>query len=370
MVNRVTCKGADYDVIVIGAGPAGCAAAIELASSGRSVLVVEKRMFPRPKVCGGCLSAPAVVRAKALLGSRCPLPGIATSRMTLSMGRYRVSCRPRGLAWMTPRGEFDACLADAARAAGAEIRFGEAARLEPDAGKCDVVIGKQRLRGEFILMASGLGALPDDLGVRQRGPAPDMVAQQWVQPAAAELPALGEVELHWLNGGYVGLATPEADHCVIALAVKTKELSGRSPLDMLRKLNPHAPLWKRISPDAPRSFAAKGTASFPWMPDQLALQNVLFIGDAAGYAEPFAGTGIHQALRSARCAVSAISAGDNVLTRYATSMGRHRRTLWRTRKLSSVLRFVAGCLPERLTLPFVRTGLAWGLERVHVRGIL
>ncbi len=49
-----------YDAIVIGAGPAGSTAAIELARQGRSVAIVEKASFPRRKVCGEFLSATTV----------------------------------------------------------------------------------------------------------------------------------------------------------------------------------------------------------------------------------------------------------------------------------------------------------------------
>ena len=45
------------DAIIVGAGPAGCTAAIRLASAGWSVAIVEKRAFPRRKVCGECIAA-------------------------------------------------------------------------------------------------------------------------------------------------------------------------------------------------------------------------------------------------------------------------------------------------------------------------
>ena len=48
---------ADYDAIVIGAGPAGATTAIRLAQAGWSVALVEKRDFPRRKVCGECIAA-------------------------------------------------------------------------------------------------------------------------------------------------------------------------------------------------------------------------------------------------------------------------------------------------------------------------
>ena len=46
-----------YDVIIIGGGPAGAAAAFFLGQAGRKVLVLEKEIFPRYKTCGGAVSA-------------------------------------------------------------------------------------------------------------------------------------------------------------------------------------------------------------------------------------------------------------------------------------------------------------------------
>ena len=46
-----------FDAVIIGAGPAGSAAAIWLARAGWSVALVEKQAFPRRKVCGECMAA-------------------------------------------------------------------------------------------------------------------------------------------------------------------------------------------------------------------------------------------------------------------------------------------------------------------------
>jgi 2-polyprenyl-6-methoxyphenol hydroxylase-like FAD-dependent oxidoreductase len=48
---------ADADALVIGAGPAGAAAAIFLAQAGWHVVLVEQSVYPRQKVCGECLTA-------------------------------------------------------------------------------------------------------------------------------------------------------------------------------------------------------------------------------------------------------------------------------------------------------------------------
>ncbi len=56
----------DVDVVIIGAGPAGCATAIELAQAGFDVTIVEQRRLPRPKTCAGLLSPRAIAHLGAL----------------------------------------------------------------------------------------------------------------------------------------------------------------------------------------------------------------------------------------------------------------------------------------------------------------
>jgi menaquinone-9 beta-reductase len=56
----------DCDVLVIGAGPAGAVAATLLARKGLNVRIVERKAFPRRKICGACLSGSAVAALQAL----------------------------------------------------------------------------------------------------------------------------------------------------------------------------------------------------------------------------------------------------------------------------------------------------------------
>src|SRR5437879_13910335 len=55
-----------YDVLVVGAGPSGAAAAYWLAQQGRRVLVVEKKRYPREKTCGDGLTPRAVKELNAM----------------------------------------------------------------------------------------------------------------------------------------------------------------------------------------------------------------------------------------------------------------------------------------------------------------
>src|SRR5260370_14787903 len=59
-LSQLTDDRRSWDVIVIGAGPAGAMAAYELARRSLRVLLVDKSAFPRPKVCGCCLNGQAL----------------------------------------------------------------------------------------------------------------------------------------------------------------------------------------------------------------------------------------------------------------------------------------------------------------------
>ena len=49
-----------YDVIIVGAGPAGCASAYELSGKGLKIALIDKEFFPRDKICGDALSADVI----------------------------------------------------------------------------------------------------------------------------------------------------------------------------------------------------------------------------------------------------------------------------------------------------------------------
>jgi choline dehydrogenase-like flavoprotein len=74
----MTLSRTKYDLIVIGAGPAGCAAAITAARTGASVLLHERGHFPRHKVCGEFVSAESLdPSGKNAIGGKLAYPGPA-----------------------------------------------------------------------------------------------------------------------------------------------------------------------------------------------------------------------------------------------------------------------------------------------------
>ena len=126
---------ARFDVIVVGAGPAGSTAARELAAGGSRVLVLDKETFPRYKACGGGIP----LRTEQLLPF--PIDAVvedSVHRLDVAYqgkwGFVRDSGPP--FAHMVMRDRFDALLLEQAQRAGAEFRPGVTVRsLDRDRGR-------------------------------------------------------------------------------------------------------------------------------------------------------------------------------------------------------------------------------------------
>ncbi|MEO7804472.1 MAG: FAD-dependent monooxygenase, partial [Actinomycetota bacterium] len=120
---------AEYDAIVVGAGPGGSAAARYLASTGARVLVLEKKQFPRAKTCGDGLTPRAIkVLDDMGLGSQLAKYQRVHGLRVLAHGRTLEIEFPKGAGYphfglVRPRLDLDKEVAQHAQDAGAEYRF-------------------------------------------------------------------------------------------------------------------------------------------------------------------------------------------------------------------------------------------------------
>jgi geranylgeranyl reductase family protein len=156
----------EYDVIVVGGGPGGSAAAYFLASSGARVVVLEKKQFPRAKVCGDGLT-PRSVKSLNEMGLTPETRSYQRVRglRVIGAGRSMELDWPNlsnfpGYGLVRARKDLDADIARRAQAAGAEIRTRTEA-VEPvlDGGK---LVGVRWIRSE---KAEGGGVIKADEGV-------------------------------------------------------------------------------------------------------------------------------------------------------------------------------------------------------------
>ncbi|MDZ7675893.1 MAG: geranylgeranyl reductase family protein [Acidimicrobiales bacterium] len=158
------------DVVVVGAGPAGAAAAISLARAGRDVIVVDKAAFPRDKCCGDGLTALALRLSERLgldpttIPSWMPVDAATVSGPPTPSNprghsvRFPLPPGPGVHAAVARRSEYDAALVDLARRAGATVLEGHAlqgATEEDDRVTLDVA-GVGRLHTRYVVAADGM----------------------------------------------------------------------------------------------------------------------------------------------------------------------------------------------------------------------
>ncbi len=358
-----------WDVLVIGAGPAGALAARELARAGHAVLLIDKSAFPRYKVCGGCLNGRALAALAAadlghLVSDR---GGVALRAFRWRTAHHEVDLRlPEGTA--LSREGLDAALLQAAIEAGAAFLPLYHARLgDPRPGSRPVDLRRAgvaaEVEGRVIVMASGLGAAGASIAWRR--------ARIGLGAIAATAPAdyrPGTIYMASSTGGYAGLVRVEAGRLEIAAACDRAVLRGaggpaRWVEGLLREV-----AWP--VPEGIDRLAWRGTPPLTQRAERLAGERVFLIGDAAAYVEPFTGEGMGWALASALAvlplAARAVVHWEPGLIR---EWGRvYRRAIgpqWVCRSVARALRHprLAGtCARALKTVPRLATPL---LQRIH-----
>ncbi len=288
-----------WDTIIIGAGPAGSIAARVLALAKRSVLLIDKHNFPRPKVCGGCLNASA---HKSL--AACGLGDLPSLLRARPLNELRVFIEgneqhlPLNGNVALSRDVLDHALVLGAIEAGAEfIPDASAERIELlDHARLIHLHHGTPLHARAVLVAAGLqstlidGELPEIIAADSRlGIGAAVVAAPPYYSDGAVFMACGA-------GGYVGMVRQEDARLNIAAAFDSAYLrefphpglavaeilqhAGLPPIDALRDARWHG---------TPRLTRCRTRVSAP---------RLLVLGDAASYVEPFTGEGMAWAMRS------------------------------------------------------------------------
>jgi flavin-dependent dehydrogenase len=304
---EVACRR--WDVAVIGAGPSGAFAAYHLARRGAAVLLIDRATFPRPKVCGCCLSPAAqTMLARAGLGNL-PTDCGAVPLTTLRLAAGGRQARLPLLGWVAlSRERFDAALVDAACRAGATFLPGTHARLGgvgDDARACVLRRGGEEaeVAAALVLAADGLGGqllsraalVPVCISPRSR------VGAGVTMTDAASDYAPHSVFMACGTSGYVGLVRLEDRRLNVAAAFDSAFLRdcgcpGTAAARVLAEVGWPMP---RGLTDAPW----RGTPALTRSAEHPAAPRVLALGDAAGYVEPFTGEGIAWALGAAEAVV-------------------------------------------------------------------
>ncbi len=288
-----------YDAIVLGAGPAGSAAARQLALAGYSVLLIDRAAFPRDKVCGCTLNAHAVQMLHQLgLSDSLAQRARPASNLALCFRHRRVSLALHGSVTISRR-ELDSALANAAVAAGADFRCGCRARIishaSPDVELAESRGKRYRVRARLIIDARGLVGG----GRRRIAPMPRFGAGALVD---ADLLAhrQEDVLLSVAEAGYAGIARLRDGRSVVAAAL-LPGAAGSVAGNIAALLAPAG-----VHREFVDAVSWQGTPAFASYAESLINGNTLAVGDAAAYVEPFTGEGIAWALESALAAAELV----------------------------------------------------------------
>jgi geranylgeranyl reductase family protein len=313
----------DADVVIVGAGPSGSAAAYHLASAGLDVALLEKTTFPREKVCGDGLT-PRAVKQLVAMGVDTDGPGwIRNKGLRVIGGGVRLELRWPELAdfpdygLVRTRYDFDKILARRARAAGAKL-FERTLVTAPLLDRAGRVVGVSattgpdkrpvEVRAPLVLACDGVsGRLALSLGIARRENRPMGVAvrryfisprhdddylESWLElwdsstQSQTLLPGYG-----WIFG--VGDGRSNVGLGVLNTASSFKQADYRRMLASW--LGGLPPEWGYVEENA--TGPVRGAAlpmGFNRTPHYT--RGLLLVGDAAGMVNPFNGEGIAYAM--------------------------------------------------------------------------
>lgn len=304
-----------WDIVVVGAGPAGAMAALECARHGVKVLLVEKSTWPRYKVCGCCLNLHALASLEDA-----GLTGLAEQAGGQPIGRFEMRAANRGAIVPLPggmalsRARLDAALVEAAEGAGAVFLPETTARLSSGSDAARSVILKCRngfvtITAKIVLAADGLGGrLLKSMQPFDSTPEDDsrIGAGALLEHAPAAY-APGTIYMACGRHGYVGLVRIEDGLLDVAAAFDGDWVKAQGGMPRAAEAVLSEAGFDPVPGLADANW--KGTPLLTRQASTLAAHRFLVLGDAAGYVEPFTGEGMAWALASGR-AIAPIVCGS------------------------------------------------------------
>lgn len=296
--------GTRWDVVVIGAGPAGAFAAYKLARRGLAVLLVEKQLLPRYKVCGCCLSHASLQLLAELAPELLALQPKSTHEMRLFVDSKDIALPiPQGLS--LSREILDSFLTINAIRSGATFSMGVTAKVDPIMGaelRKVSLYDQGAEAGVFagcVLVADGLNGL--SLSNLPHFNAVVDVRQSKIGAGAISTDKSafrdGIIYMACADEGYVGAVVVEDGAVNIAAAISPR--SSRGGGSMAAAVSHILESTGMPVPEDLLALDWKGTVALTRKRKQLADERIFVIGDSAAYVEPFTGEGMLWALSTA-----------------------------------------------------------------------
>jgi geranylgeranyl reductase family protein len=285
-----------YDLIVIGAGPAGASAARVAAKKGLRTLLVEKEKVPRHKLCGGGVTPKVLRRLDFTLPKE--LIECETRATRIHVGG---NCFPfetgRPIAYMTSRAPFDAFLTDKAKDAGTElVDQSPAQRIARTGSYVEVKTPGRTFQAKMIIGADGMGGPTASAGNLYEHWKPNevlyaletevQVGEGAVQDFIGDS-AYFDLYFGVSRAGY-GWVFPKDDHLTVGVGCRLSAL--RDAQGLFKGFLKQVPelIGREIPKPQAHLIPIGGAAKVPTVNDRM-----LLAGDSAGHAEPLFGEGIY-----------------------------------------------------------------------------
>lgn len=339
----------EYDIIIVGAGPAGSAAALYAAKYGMKVLLLEKEKFPRDKICGDALSGKSVgvLKELELLEKVQELPGAFIRRIIFSspdhtsfeinLQHSNLKNTPKG--FVIRRKVFDNFLVEEVRKK--KVTFIEnftVTDILQSGDRIQGVVGRngegkfQDIKCKVLLGADGYNSIVcRKTGLYNHDPRHWVVALRCYYKNVAGL--TDQIELHYLDEvipGYFWIFPVENGYANVGIGmlhhyIKKGNVDLKSVLERAINSTIFASRFANASPtEKPIGWnlpvGSKHRKNYG--------HGYLLLGDAAGLIDPFTGEGIGNALYSAKFAVETINKAMESERYDAGLLSEYDKNLW------------------------------------------
>ncbi len=304
-----------YDIVIIGAGPAGMGAAIPLQKNHASVCVIDKAVFPRNKTCAGLVTGKTYRLIKELFGDR-----EIDDLFCFTSGSVRLFDRKKLLVKaplehcvrLVDRKDFDNALVEEYKRLGGEILEGEAGLNIDYPGNRIILKNGDAIRFDYLLFADGALSMAHHLLQTDKR---DLAFGIEAYIPCDQLDT-DSVDLYfgYLDSGYAWVFPHGKTVCVGLADLYDRKTDYRSLIKtFLADLDVDVE-----GVDLKGAYLPYGTV----IPQDRLADNLMLLGDAGGFTDPISGEGLYMALQSGAYAAKALLSSDRQKKAYLDDMSR------------------------------------------------